>query len=444
MSRILVVTHEPVAPRLAGPAMRSLGMAQALARAGHHVELAAPAIDPAAAGLIGLPHHVFAHPTLAALAARFDVVTLTGLTYNFAPGLRQAGPAIVIDTFIPFLLEELQAKASWNPERQQDHHASLLGAMNQQLAEGDYFLVASEKQRDFFLGALAANGRLVPTVYRDDPALRNLVDVVPFGIPPEPPRSRPGVLKGQGAFFSPETRVLFWGGGLYDWFDPGLAIHALRRIVDAGEDVGLAFAGVRHPNPDVGEMAAVGQARSLVAELGLQDRVLFNDWIPFEDRGAWLLEADLGVSFHRDHLETRFSFRTRLIDAIWAGLPMVLSEGDSLGQDLASAGVARQVAEDDVDGATVAIREMLVVPRTEWPGRFRDLQERYAWEWVIGPLDAFCRNPRRTAPARTGRAAAGAGSASARAWQLARAGRLGDLGREGRAWAAWQWRQRRG
>ena len=34
----------------------------------------------------------------------------------------------------------------------------------------------------------------------------------------------------------------------------------------------------------------------------------FNDgWVPYEERGAWLLQADCAVSTHRDHLETRFA-----------------------------------------------------------------------------------------------------------------------------------------
>jgi hypothetical protein len=36
----------------------------------------------------------------------------------------------------------------------------------------------------------------------------------------------------------------------------------------------------------------------------------------------------VGVSTHRDHLETRLSFRTRMLDYIWAGLPIVCTDGD--------------------------------------------------------------------------------------------------------------------
>ena len=43
-------------------------------------------------------------------------------------------------------------------------------------------------------------------------------------------------------------------------------------------------------------------------------------------------EADLGVSAHRDHLEARYAHRTRLLDYLWAGLPVVATRGDALAE----------------------------------------------------------------------------------------------------------------
>ena len=74
-------------------------------------------------------------------------------------------------------------------------------------------------------------------------------------------------------------------------------------------------------------MARLAVARA--EELGLRDRVVFfnEGWVPYEQRGAYLLEADLGVSAHFDDLESRFAFRTRLLDCFWAGLPVVTTVG---------------------------------------------------------------------------------------------------------------------
>ncbi|NJP07416.1 MAG: glycosyltransferase family 4 protein, partial [Chloroflexaceae bacterium] len=76
-------------------------------------------------------------------------------------------------------------------------------------------------------------------------------------------------------------------------------------------------------------MVMYDQTVALADELGLRDTtVFFNDhWVPYTERGRYLLEADIGISTHLEHIETRFAFRTRVLDYIWAGLPMVVSDG---------------------------------------------------------------------------------------------------------------------
>ena len=59
--------------------------------------------------------------------------------------------------------------------------------------------------------------------------------------------------------------------------------------------------------------------------------MIFNDWVPYDERALYLMEADLGVSTHHAHLETRYAFRTRMLDYLWARLPIVCTEGDHFG-----------------------------------------------------------------------------------------------------------------
>jgi hypothetical protein len=63
-------------------------------------------------------------------------------------------------------------------------------------------------------------------------------------------------------------------------------------------------------------MEIVRTSRELEAELGILDgSVFFNDsWVDFDNRQNYLLEANLGTSTHHSHIETAFSFRTRILD----------------------------------------------------------------------------------------------------------------------------------
>ena len=78
-------------------------------------------------------------------------------------------------------------------------------------------------------------------------------------------------------------------------------------------------------------------------------------WVPYDERLAWFAEADLGVSAHRDSLEARLAFRTRLLDHIACGTPMVVTEGDVLADLVESRVMGRVVAAGDVDGWTEAL-----------------------------------------------------------------------------------------
>ena len=101
------------------------------------------------------------------------------------------------------------------------------------------------------------------------------------------------------------------------------------------------------------------RAVALASELGLDgSSVFFNrDWVPYDERLAWFAEADLGVSAHRDSFEARLAFRTRLLDHIAGGTPLVVTRGDVLGDLVESRGMGRALAPGDVDGWTDALAE---------------------------------------------------------------------------------------
>ncbi len=85
--------------------------------------------------------------------------------------------------------------------------------LNEQLLRGDFFLCASERQRHFYLGQLAALGRINPTNYETDPDLERLIAVVPFGLGSEFPAHDRQVLKGVVPGIGADDKVVLWSGG---------------------------------------------------------------------------------------------------------------------------------------------------------------------------------------------------------------------------------------
>jgi GT2 family glycosyltransferase/glycosyltransferase involved in cell wall biosynthesis len=403
-TRVLIITGDPVGARMAGPAIRAWNIAKTLS-AENDVRLVsmtkAVSNDPDVPVAVishSRPHTVDPHEQWA------DIIVIQGHALALFPSLEHSNKVIVVDVYDPMHLEQLeqgrgQAIDLWND---QVNDATIV--LNHQLLLGDFFLCASERQRHFWLGQLAGLGRVNAFTYSRDSELESLIATVPFGIPSDPPPKTRSAIRGVVPGISARDKVVIWGGGIYDWFDPETLIRAISTVAEKHKDVRLFFMGVKHPNPDVPEMAAVQRARDLSDDLGLTGiNVFFNEeWVPYEERQNYLLEADLGVSTHFQHVETTFSFRTRILDYLWAGLPIVTTEGDSFGDLVAEKQLGASIPEQDEFALVAALETYLYDKKAIGIARANvDVERRnFFWEKALDPLVDFCRNPRRAADKR--------------------------------------------
>jgi glycosyltransferase involved in cell wall biosynthesis len=411
-TRILVVTADVLRPQMAGPAMRAWHIAEHLSKeqdvllvtTSPYCEVAPQRFRVLAAG----------PPELAEAEDWCDVMVLQGYVTHHHPALAASEKVIVFDVYDPLHLETLAlTKGMAGPAR--DEHARLsVATLNKQLERADFLVCASERQRDLFVGQLCALGRVNPLTYDDDPTLRRLIDVVPFGLPDDDPVHTRPALRGVVDGIGPDDDLIIWAGGVYDWFDPLTLIRAVERLTRRRPSARLYFMGLRHPNPDVPEMRMASAARALAAELGVAGRnVFFNDgWVAYAERQNYLLEADLGVTAHFASAETRFAFRTRALDYLWAGLPAVSTEGDSFAELVEDEGLGLIVPPEDPEALEEALYRLLADEQLAkgCRGRAREVRERFRWSSVLAPLASFCQQPRRAADlAGGGRAGGGAG-----------------------------------
>lgn len=381
---------------MAGPGIRFWEFAKALS-GDFQVSLAVPNEDHPAG--LGFAAYSYGRNKgrLRELASSADVIVFQGFILHRYPFLAKLGVPLVVDVYDPFVLENMRIRSRETMSERERIHGSDLAVLNSQLWAGDFFLCASEKQRDFWLGMLLALNRINPYTYDSDETLRTLIDVVPFGLPSNPPEHTRQALKGVYKTIGQDDKVVLWGGGIWDWFDPFTLIKAMANIAAHRHDVKLFFMGIKHPNPLIPQMQATDQAIQLSQDLGLYDKfVFFNEWVPYRERQNYLLEADVGVSLHLDHLETRFSFRTRLLDYIWAGLPIVTTRGDSMSELVKQYNLGKVVNYRDVGQVADALLELLGTPNLRevyCPG-FEEVKGQFTWERAVEPLARFCANPR--------------------------------------------------
>jgi len=398
---VLLICHAAISRRLSGPGVRYWEFAHALsAYPSLQVTLATVPGMVAEAPEDSLPFRLLAthdEAGLATLASQADAVVTVGSVYSLYPALRQTKTPLVVDLYIPLLLEELQRERPQSLAEQSLFFDRLRRDLSAQILAADFILCASEKQRDYYLGAMSALGRVNPYSHGDDPSLRRLIAVVPFGLPSEPPRHTRQVLKGVYPGIGPNDKVLFWGGGIWDWLDASTLVRAMAHLSGRRPDIKLFFMGARHPNPQERERKGLRETIALSQELGLDERtVFFNDWVSYAERANYLLEADVGVSLHRDHLETHFAFRTRFLDCLWAGLPIIATRGDVISDQVKAHDLGRVVEPGDVDGVAEAIVSLLDTPdlRGTYRARCEQVAAAFRWDVAVRPLAEFCMSPR--------------------------------------------------
>ncbi len=399
MTKVLIITGDPIGAKRAGPAMRAWHMAEALAAANEVTLVSLTSVEPVEAPfrvLVVRPGHDRSFRPLEEWA---DVVVFQGHAMWVFGRLRSTKKVVVVDIYDPMHLEQLEQSRGLSRAERARRVSDATSILNEQLLRGDFFMCASERQRLFWLGQLAGLGRVNPDTYENDPHLKRLISVVPFGLEAEAPRHEHSVLKGVHPQIAKTDKLLLWGGGLYDWFDPRTLIRAVAALGERRPNVRLFFQGTRHPNPDVPEMAIVEESRKLARELGVLDKTVFfhDSWVDFAERQNYLTEADAGVSTHLSNVETTFSFRTRILDYLWATLPMVVTEGDHFADLVASERLGLVVEAGNVELLADALEKVLFDAEFAATCRenIRRVRPAYEWPTVLVPLVRFVASASR-------------------------------------------------
>jgi glycosyltransferase involved in cell wall biosynthesis len=372
MTRALLVCPEPLGHRQpAGIGIRFLEMARVLLADGHEVTL----LSRDAGSVSGCRADAITPENLQRYSREADVAIVQGHVANelFAHG---ATIPTVVDLYDPFVVENLHYYPSRGAEVFTHDHATLV----QSLLRGDLFLCASEAQRLFYLGALLACGRVNPIAFESDPNLDALLRIAPFGVAPAPVHESTS---------EPSHDVLF--GGIYDWYDPILAIEAVSIARASLPDMTLTF--TTHPNPSLTPQGKLAEAMKFVTQKGY-DFVRFEPWVPYEERGVFFARFGAALMTFPRSIETDLSMRTRVYDYVWGGLPIITSSAPGTDELLTRYGVGAVIQSDSPSDFAAALVRVLRGDHAGMRDGARRFVDDHQWSRALQPLVDFVRLPR--------------------------------------------------
>ncbi len=383
--RVMLVCPEPLGHRQpAGIGIRFLEMERVLRAEGHEVTL------------LSRDSGAFVPETLLRVSGASNVAVVQGHVANDFFAHARPIPT-VIDLYDPFIIENLHYFAERGGEVFAHDHATLMTS----LERGDFFLCASEAQRHFYLGMLIVAGRVNPLAFLTDPTLQSLIAIAPFGVPPPRNDVILSRIDGEGSQnarpshseilrrASPtqdDANVLF--GGIYDWYDPILAIEAVKLARERMPSMTLTF--TTHPNPELTPQGKTAEAMKVAKTL---DFVRFEPWAAYEERGAFYDRFAVALLTFPQSIETDLSMRTRVYDYLWGGLPIVTSSAPGTDEIL-----TRYIAGTVVYSATPRAFADALLDAIGDADRLRDGARRFVddhqWPRTLQPLVDFVRAPR--------------------------------------------------
>jgi glycosyltransferase involved in cell wall biosynthesis len=401
---VLFVYGDHVGERMGGVGIRALELARAVRdQLSAEVTIAAASSDNVDLGVPVVVYEPHAPRSLANLLDGADAVVAQPGWPLLMRRLARSRARLVFDLYDPEVFGTLENLKHRSAATRALMSAYAVDRVCAALRTGHHVMCASERQRDLWLGAILGAGLLSPAPWERDSSLRSLLEVVPYGIPAEPPVAvDPAALRARLGL-SAEEELVLWNGGLWSWFDASSAIRAVGLLRERRPGVRLVFMGAGSRAEPA--LRATEQARTLARELGLLDQaVIFNEeWVAYEQRADWLLGADCAISTHLDHLETRFAYRTRLLDCLWAGLPIVCTTGDELASRVEREDLGALAAPGDPVAIASAIERVLDAGRESYRERLAAAAAAQTWERVAEPLLSWLSGPAPDVPLGHGR-----------------------------------------
>ena len=307
---------------------------------------------------------------------------------------------IIIDHYGPDFLEFFEKAKHDNSIVSKFRYGYLRKKLLFLMLVSDKILVSSQQLKLFFEGIAFQNGLLPPTLYMRDKTFSSFFPEIPYGIDKINTENKFSIAQKYFPGVNFKKPVFIWGGGVWNWFDPFLVISAVKLLKEENIFIQVLFPSVSAKPASFMKIDRAEEFRAQVYREKLNEQIIFGDsYIPYEECINLFAACWAGISIALETIENTVSFRTRIIDYIAAGIPVICTKGDVLSDIVTrdnlgigiSPGSAKELAEglkriasDDIFYNTC--RDHVV-----------KIQNRFLWDTVLAPLpDIIRKNEKRT------------------------------------------------
>jgi glycosyltransferase involved in cell wall biosynthesis len=202
----------------------------------------------------------------------------------------------------------------------------------------------------------------------------------------------PGALRGKR--YPRDAHVVLWMGGYNTWTDVDTLFAGLEAAMARNRRLMFVSIGGAIPGHDE---VTYQRFQKMIARSRHAKRYLLEGWVERSEIGKYLTGADLGLNIDSWHYETVFGTRTRLVEMLGYGLPVVTSRGCELSELLEDAGKALAFEIGDAKGLADVLVEYFRRPAKQRRAFARSSQQwaqsELSFSKTTAPLQRWAREP---------------------------------------------------
>jgi glycosyltransferase involved in cell wall biosynthesis len=158
--------------------------------------------------------------------------------------------------------------------------------------------------------------------------------------------------------------IFLWGGGIWKWFDLDNLLNAFSILEKKNSKARLFFLTSTNPSGSPSQDAPVRRAIQLASDLGILNVNTFFPPVPISPNQlpGYLSHCHAGVMANPIRLESYGSWRTRLLDLLPYGKPIISAGFDPLSHSLSMNGACISVPPSHPEYLAQAIEKLCVDP----------------------------------------------------------------------------------
>ncbi len=391
MAKVFMLAHFCVSPDSItfGPGIRIWEIAKALVKKGHAVTICQKAQDACEGKKEKINLIKYSLDVLTKIS-EFDLAYVQIWLSDKEIFEKLDKIPIIVDIYAPYLIEHAYYPYDLKKEDSfwrftDDIVLSTLIPMQY----GDFFICASDAQKKYYLGMLSIIGRVNP--YNKG----KIIDIVPFGTRNIIMVDNEPVLRKRIPKYK---KIILWMSAFYPWLDPMLAGKVMHELLKSDSGYALAVVGAKSPFVDKSLYEdSYNRFYEFAKEKNLIDTtVYFFDWVEQKhvpklyDESSFLI-----VTSDNSTLETEFSFRVRMMDALSANLPIISTGGDIVSEFSSANNMGIVTKETDPRKIADDILRITDKDIQKMKKNILKFSEGYKVDKLIGPIDSFCKNPKK-------------------------------------------------